>query len=128
MRSLVIAVAMVSATNGEAPGEKGTSTIVPLLATFGTPGRRPLDVRDRIASLCGPTAQSCQVFCSQTTFGGRHQDKHALCRVTYRCGAASVRVAEAVRDEPLSLKCDAPKPVPTVVAVDEPVPPPMSAN
>ena len=130
IRSVSVAIVLVTlASVSVAAIPSADTAIFPLTATFGTPGRRTLDVRERVALLCGGSAQSCQIFCAQTTFGGRHQDRYALCRVTYRCGATLVRIAEAARDEPLSLRCEPPRPMSVPAAAEgEPVPPPMSAN
>ena len=75
-------------------------------ATFGTIGTsRKLDISRRLAEVCGAGSVSCQVFCSETSFGRYNLGRAPLCRVTYRCGTHEVRSVEAMREEPLLLRC-----------------------
>jgi hypothetical protein len=91
--------------------------------SFGTLGtRRSLDIVARLQSLCGSEAQSCRVFCSETSFGRYNLGRKPICRVTYRCGPTLVRSVEAMREEPLLLKC----PDPLADQAMAPAPPPTN--
>lgn len=84
--------------------------IVIVSGSFGTLGRdRKLDISAKLAEFCGADARSCQIFCSETSFGRYDLGKKPLCRVTYRCGAEYVRSVEAMREEPLLLRCPQPQ-------------------
>src|SRR5882757_4968254 len=87
----------------------GQSTVSPTYRTndgiriatgsFGTLGsRHTLDIVARLQSLCGPDAQSCRVFCSETSFGRYNLGRMPICRVTYRRGPSLVRSVEAMRE------------------------------
>jgi len=74
--------------------------------SFGTLGdKRKLDIVARLQELCGTGAQSCHVFCSETSFGRYSLGRDPICRVTYRCGAEFVRSVEALREEPILMRC-----------------------
>jgi hypothetical protein len=74
--------------------------------TFGSLGHmRKLDITARAQDLCGSGAQSCQLFCSETSFGRYALGRKPICRITYRCGADSVRSVEAAREEPILMRC-----------------------
>ena len=75
-------------------------------ATFGTLGtRRILDITVRLQVLCGTGAQSCSIFCSETSFGRYNLGRKAICRVAYRCGPDFVRSVEATHEEPILMRC-----------------------
>lgn len=77
-----------------------------ITASYGTLGReRKLDIAVRLQALCGPDSLSCQVFCSETSFGRYKLGKHPICRVTYSCEAGLVRSVEAEREEPILMRC-----------------------
>lgn len=77
-------------------------------ASFGALGRdKTLDIAAKLRSLCGPDTQSCQIFCSETTFGRYSLGRRPICRVTYRCSPQVVRSLEAPREEPILLQCPA---------------------
>jgi hypothetical protein len=78
-----------------------------LSATFGTLGRsRKLDIAARLQQLCTDEAQSCQIFCSETSFGRYRIGSQAICRVAYRCESdGGVRSVEAAREEPILMSC-----------------------
>ena len=91
--------------------------------SFGTLGTsRTLDIAAQLQNLCGPDAQSCRVFCSETSFGRYNLGRRPICRVTYRCGPSLVRSVEAMREEPLLMKCPDPIAEPTTA----PSPPPTN--
>lgn len=74
--------------------------------TFGSLGHtHKLDITARVQDLCGSGAQSCQLFCSETSFGRYALGRKPICRITYRCGAGSVRSVEAAREEPILMRC-----------------------
>jgi hypothetical protein len=95
-----------------------TAGISILSASFGTLGRkRKLDIAARLDDLCGRRSQSCDVFCSETSFGRYNLGSHPICRVVYRCPDGHTRSAEAAREEPIMLRCQQ-------IALDEaPTPP-----
>jgi hypothetical protein len=73
---------------------------------FGSLGKAAkLDIAATLQKLCGGDAQSCQVFCSETSFGRCALGRRPICRVTYRCGAAMTRSVEAAREEPIVMRC-----------------------
>lgn len=73
---------------------------------FGTVhGKFNRDITVRLQELCGPAAQSCHIFCSDTSFGQTRLGRHPFCRVTYRCGVSFVRSVEAKREEPILMRC-----------------------
>lgn len=97
------------------PGQIETSSegIQIVDGVFGKLGReRKLDIVARLQQLCGTTSTSCQVFCSETSFGRYRLGKHPICRVTYRCGASLIRSVEAAREEPILMRCPEPVEVP----------------
>ena len=65
---------------------------------------RTLDITARAQQLCGTDTQSCQLFCSETSFGGSRLGHKAMCRITWRCDG-EVRSIEAVREEPMTMRC-----------------------
>jgi hypothetical protein len=104
---LVMAVALI-VTGGATPavGADNGQAITIVTATFGTIGKRqPLDIGARLQLLCGRGAQSCHVFCSETSFGRYRLGSAPICRVVYRCGAEFVRSVEAMREEPILMRC-----------------------
>lgn len=75
-------------------------------AIYGDPAkRRVVDISLRSQELCGRRALSCQIFCSDTSFGRSRVGRRAVCRVTYRCGASAVRSVEAAREELVLMRC-----------------------
>lgn len=68
---------------------------------------RRLDVSLRLQDLCGSHGSSCDIWCAQSTFGGRGLSKNAVCRVIYRCADGTTRSVEAARDEPILMRCPA---------------------
>lgn len=75
-------------------------------AMYGKPGaKHVLDIAEKLQDLCGPGAERCSVFCSDSTFGRYNLGRKPICRVTYRCGADFVRSIEAWREEPILLRC-----------------------
>lgn len=87
-------------------GDAGYGAIQILAGTFGSLGvDRKLDITQRTQQLCGNGAHSCEVFCSETTYG-RYALGHApICRLTYRCGPTTIRSVEAAREEPILMRC-----------------------
>jgi hypothetical protein len=80
-----------------------------LSASFGKlSSPHKLDITERLQSLCGSQGESCDVWCSQTSFGGRNPGRHALCRAIYRCPDGATHSAEAEREEPILMRCSAP--------------------
>jgi hypothetical protein len=93
--------------------------------SFGALGRaRKLDIVAALTALCGRDAPSCQVFCSETSFGRYSLGRKPICRVTYRCGDGSVRSIEAAREEPIMMRCPEREPEPKA----EPDPPLPAGN
>ena len=91
------------------PSYRADDGIRIITGSFGTLGSaRKLDIAAPLQSLCGQEAQSCRVFCSETSFGRYNLGRRPICRVTYRCGATLVRSVEAMREEPLLMKCPDP--------------------
>jgi len=106
-----VSVAFLLSAAGPAATEQGPpnsdyGAIQILAGTFGSIGvDRKLDIVQRTQQLCGYGAHSCEVFCSETTYG-RYSLGHApICRVTYRCGATLIRSVEAAREEPILMRC-----------------------
>lgn len=88
------------------PAMDETGAIQIVTGTFGSLGRnRKLDITARTQELCGSGARSCQIFCSETSYGRYALGRTPICRVTYRCGAGSVRSVEAAREEPILMRC-----------------------
>ncbi len=80
--------------------------LVILAGEFGTLGaKRKLDIVARLQHYCGTGADSCNVFCSETSFGLYRVGRKAICRVIYRCPDASTRSVEAAREEPILISC-----------------------
>ena len=80
--------------------------IIIISGSFGSLGQqRKLDISRRLAEVCGAGSVSCQLFCSETSFGRYNLGRAPICRVTYRCGSNQVRSVEAMREEPLLLRC-----------------------
>ena len=108
----------VSVANAEQPARSGLAEINSdgiqiVTGVFGKLGReRKLDITVRLQQLCGAASKSCNVFCSETSFGRYSLGKHPICRVTYRCGAGFVRSVEAAREEPILMRCPEPVDVP----------------
>jgi hypothetical protein len=95
-----------------APGVGGAATqdggVVVLEGRFGSLGSPVyLDITARLRELCVRGAERCEVFCSETSFGRYALGKRPICRVLYRCPDRSTRSAEAAREEPIFLRCDA---------------------
>ena len=87
----------------------GSTGIAILSGSYGKPGSaHRLDIADRLQTLCGADGTTCDVWCSQTSFGGRDLGRHALCRVIYRCPDESTRSTEASGEEPILMRCPAP--------------------
>lgn len=75
-------------------------------AQFGALGlKQKLDITARLQQLCGTTADSCSVFCSETSFGVYRLGRKPICRVIYRCPDHVTRSTEAAREEPILLGC-----------------------
>jgi len=92
-----------------------------IAGSFGTLGSaRKLDIVAPLQSLCGREAQSCRVFCSETSFGRYNLGRRPICRVTYRCGPGLVRSVEAALEEPLLIKCPDPVAEPPMVSPPPP--------
>lgn len=73
---------------------------------YGMPGaKHVLDITGRLQDICGPDAEHCDVFCSDSSFGRYNIGDKPICRVTYRCGANEVRSVEAWREEPILMRC-----------------------
>ena len=104
--------------NAEQPARLGqaetsSDSIQIVTGVFGRLGReRKLDIMVRLQQLCGTASRSCQVFCSETSFGRYSLGKRPICRVTYRCGPGFVRSVEAAREEPILMKRPEPVEVP----------------
>jgi len=89
-----------------APNTTSDNGIRIVSASFGTLGdKRKLDIVARLQELCGKGAQSCHVFCSETSFGRYNLGRKPICRVIYRCGEESVRSVEAAKEEPILMRC-----------------------
>ena len=111
----------LSAQASIAPAYGATDVIRIITGSFGTLGtHRTLDIAPQLQTLCGPDAQSCRVFCSETSFGRYNLGRRPICRVTYRCGPSLVRSVEAMREEPLLMKC--PDPIAEPPAAPSPPP------
>jgi len=73
---------------------------------YGMPGKaHVLDITAKLQDLCGAGAERCSVFCSDSSFGRYSLGPKPICRVTYRCGADYVHSVEALREEPLIMRC-----------------------
>jgi|GEM_PF-3992782 len=82
------------------------SGIYVLSGSYAKPGSgRRIDIAARLQDLCGRQGTSCDIWCAQSTFGGRDPGRHALCRVIYRCPDGSTRSTEAGREEPILMRC-----------------------
>jgi hypothetical protein len=111
----------LAAQNIISPTYRTNDVIRIVTGSFGTLGtRRTLDIAAQLQTLCGPDAQSCRVFCSETSFGRYDLGRRPICRVTYRCGPSLVRSVEAMREEPLLMKC--PDPIAEPPAAPSPPP------
>lgn len=98
--------------------------LVVLTGEFGTLGvKRKLDIVQRLQQLCGTEGQSCDVFCSETSFGRYRLGRRPICRVTYRCPGGVTKATEAAREEPILLRCPDDEAVPQP-AVEQLQPPP----
>ncbi len=103
------------------PAYRANDGIRIITGSFGTLGnRRTLDIVARLQSLCGLEAQSCRVFCSETSFGRYDLGRRPICRVTYRCGPSLVRSVEAMQEEPLLMKCPDPNAEPATAPSSPP--------
>jgi len=113
-----ILVALVCAAMGCAPagaqGRLSTATtagydgrgIEILSGVFGRIGKaRKLDIVERAQSLCGTGANSCQLFCSETSFGRYSLGRKPICRITWRCPDGNVHAIEAAKEEPMLMRC-----------------------
>jgi hypothetical protein len=109
-RRLSVCLAAASLVAWSFPaGAVDASGIVVLSASYGHPGSaRRVDIAARLQDLCGTTGTSCDIWCSQTTFGGRDLGRHALCRAIYRCPDGATRSTEAGREEPILMRCPLP--------------------
>lgn len=115
MLLLVVASEAVDAEQPAQSGQAETSSdgIQIVTGVFGRLGReRKLDIMVRLQQLCGTASRSCQVFCSETSFGRYSLGRRPICRVTYRRGPGFVRSVEAAREEPILMKCPEPVEVP----------------
>lgn len=136
MRFIVRAmlVALVCAAMGSAPaGAQGRLSpasvagsdghgIEILSGVFGRIGKaRKLDIVERAQSLCGTGANSCQLFCSETSFGRYSLGRKPICRITWRCPDGNVHAIEAAKEEPMLMRCS--RPARIEAAVDELAPP-----
>jgi hypothetical protein len=84
--------------------DAGGLTIVS--AHFGrSSGKNWMDVTARLQALCGAGSPSCDIWCMGDTLGTDQHDRHAVCRVIYRCPDASVRSTEAGHNEPILMRC-----------------------
>ena len=102
----VLLLAWGTTASGASPENSAVSIVS---GTFGTIGNsRKLDISRQLTDVCGAGSQSCQVFCSETSFGRYSLGRAPICRVIYRCGAQEVRSAEAMIEEPLLLRCPQP--------------------
>ena len=105
-RNALLSVALVAVGVGTAAIAGESRGIVVLSGVFGQPGARgPIDIAARLQDLCGGTGASCDIWCAQSTFGGRDPGRHGLCRVIYRCPDGATRSTEAGRDEPILMRC-----------------------
>jgi hypothetical protein len=114
MRIIFVAVAGFFLGVGSTPilsqqvgnDDSAAQSIRIVTGVFGSLGKAAkLDIANTLQQLCGGDAQSCQVFCSETSFGRYTLGRHPICRVTYRCGTALVRSVEAAREEPIIMRC-----------------------
>jgi hypothetical protein len=97
---------MAGPAAGQYPRDSVHGAIQIEAGTFGSLGvDRKLDIVARTQQLCGRDARSCQVFCSETTYGRYNLGHAPICRITYRCGAALIRSVEAAREEPIIMRC-----------------------
>jgi hypothetical protein len=69
------------------------------------------DFSRRLQQICGPTAASCEAFCSKAETGARYGDIHGIfgerpiCRVVYRCGPETTKATDATEQDTLYLDC-----------------------
>ncbi|NKJ02983.1 hypothetical protein [Novosphingobium sp. SG707] len=68
-------------------------------------GHQHFDITSRLQDLCGNQGNTCDIWCSQTTFGGRELGRHSVCRAIYRCPDGATRSTEAGREEPILMRC-----------------------
>jgi hypothetical protein len=119
--SLLFAPGLSTAQRLAPPVAVASEGIQVISGSFGTLGSaRKLDIVAPLQSLCGHEAQSCRVFCSETSFGRYNLGRKPICRVTYRCGPSLVRSVEAAREEPLLIKCPDPVAEPPMVSPPPP--------
>jgi hypothetical protein len=105
------------AMTSSGPQASAVMGVTVLTAEYGTLGaRRKLDISQRLQALCGTSGESCNVFCSETSFGLYRLGRRPICRVTYRCPDASTRSVEAAKEELLVMRC----PVALIEEGDEP--------
>lgn len=71
-------------------------------------GKRVIDVADKLQDLCGAHARLCQFYCAASTFGDNKLHHRKICRVIYRCGEESTRVAQGEENDPVTLRCQTP--------------------
>ncbi|HKR16887.1 MAG TPA: hypothetical protein VJM34_09375 [Novosphingobium sp.] len=114
-------VALVSAAMGGVPaGAQSRLSPAPavgydghgieiLSGVFGRIGKaRKQDIVERAQSLCGTGANSCQLFCSETSFGRYSLGRKPICRITWRCPDGNVHAIEAAKEEPMLMRCSGP--------------------
>jgi len=107
--AIVVPQSLSAAQSIVSPLYRTGDSIRVVTGSFGTLGtNRTLDIAAQLQNLCGPAAQSCRIFCSETSFGRYDLGRRPICRVTYRCGSSLVRSVEAMREEPLLMKCPDP--------------------
>jgi hypothetical protein len=94
------------------PASAEPTPVVVLSAVFGpAKATRPIDFTDRLSETCGASADYCQAFCTRAAVGHPPRERallfppHAICRVTYRCGALQTRVTEADENDTFTLSC-----------------------
>ena len=68
-------------------------------------GKRVIDVADKLQELCGGHSHICQFYCASSTFGDNKLHHKKICRVTYRCGDETTRVAQGEENDPVTLRC-----------------------
>jgi hypothetical protein len=95
-----------------APPAIGAGALGPIHVVAATYGGRndlaPKDFTAALQSACGEASTYCEAFCSQAFVGlPRARYGHAYCRVIFRCGEQTTQVAEAGRNETLTLNCRA---------------------
>lgn len=100
--AMLMALVPIGAAGGEA--SQGVEIVTGEFGTLGRPVKQ--DITAKLQTLCGSSALSCSIFCSESSFGLYDVGRRPLCRVTYRCFDRSTRSVEAAREEMILLQCE----------------------